>query len=139
MKTQGEMEFAICAGITRFEQEYRGRGPKDIKAYLLGDFVVVRLQSLLTSAEQQLDKIPSEKGRDLLQQVRTSVLPGIDGFEVAKRLRQQPHLSGVVLFALAGYVQATDKQRSQEAGQHGKSGVEILPRARYCLLVFFTK
>ena len=28
MKTQGEIEAAICAGITRFEQEYMGRGPK---------------------------------------------------------------------------------------------------------------
>ena len=43
-------------------------------------------------------------------------LPGIDGFEVAKRLRQQPDLSGVVLVALTGYGQVTDKQRSQEAG-----------------------
>jgi uncharacterized protein YbcI len=53
---------------------YRGRGPKDIHAYLLGDFVVVRLQGLLTPAEQQLAKIPSEKGRDLLKQVRTHLI-----------------------------------------------------------------
>jgi hypothetical protein len=33
MKTQGEMEAAICEGISRFEQEYRGRGTKDIHAY----------------------------------------------------------------------------------------------------------
>ena len=32
MKTQGEIEAAICEGITRFEQEYMGRGPKDIRA-----------------------------------------------------------------------------------------------------------
>jgi uncharacterized protein YbcI len=67
MKTQGEIEAAICQGITHFEQEYRGRGPKDIHAYLHGDFVVVRLQGLLTPAEQQLAKCPSEKGRDLLK------------------------------------------------------------------------
>ena len=82
MKTQGEMEAAICEGISRFEQEYRGRGPKDINAYLLGDFVVVRLQGLLTPAEQQLAKIPSEKGRDLLKQVRTHLM------ETAKPLLQ---------------------------------------------------
>ena len=74
MKTQGEIEAAICEGIIRFEQEYRGRGPRDIHAYLLGDFVVVRLQGLLTPAEQQLAKIPSEKGRDLLKQVRTHLI-----------------------------------------------------------------
>jgi PAS domain S-box-containing protein len=43
-------------------------------------------------------------------------LPGIDGFEVAKRLRQQPDLSSVVLVAMTGYGQVTDKQRSQDAG-----------------------
>ena len=74
MKTKGEIEAAICQGITRFEQEYRGRGPKDIHAYLHGDFVVVRLQGLLTPAEQQLAKCPSEKGRDLLKQVRTHLV-----------------------------------------------------------------
>jgi uncharacterized protein YbcI len=30
MKTQGEVEAAVCAGIVRFEQDYMGRGPKDI-------------------------------------------------------------------------------------------------------------
>jgi uncharacterized protein YbcI len=74
MKTQGEIEGAICEGISRFEQEYGGRGPNDIHAYLLGDLVVVRLQGLLTSAEQQLAKFPSEKGRDLLKQVRSQLI-----------------------------------------------------------------
>jgi uncharacterized protein YbcI len=75
MKTQGEIEAAICEGITRFEQEYMGRGPKDIHAYLLGDLLVVRLQGVLTVAEQQLVKSqPPEKGRDLLKQVRTHLI-----------------------------------------------------------------
>lgn len=33
MKTQGEIEAAICEGMTRFEQEYMGRGPKAIHAH----------------------------------------------------------------------------------------------------------
>ena len=74
MKTQGEIEAAICEEIRRFEQEFRGRGPKDVHAYLLGDFVVVRLQGLLTPAEQQLAKAPAQKGRDLLKQVRGHLL-----------------------------------------------------------------
>jgi len=75
MKTQGEIEAAICEGITRFEQEYMGRGPKDIRAHLLGDLLVVRLQGVLTAAEQHLVKaLPAEKGRDLLKQVRTHLL-----------------------------------------------------------------
>ncbi len=72
MKTLGEIEAAVCEGITRFEREYMGRGPKDIRTYLIGDLLVVRLQGVLTAAEQQLVKsLPAEKGRDLLKQVRT--------------------------------------------------------------------
>ena len=54
MKSQGEIEAAIFAGISRFEQDYMGRGPKDVHAYLIGDLLVVRLKGVLTVAEQQL-------------------------------------------------------------------------------------
>ena len=75
MKTQGEIEAGISDGVTRFEQEYMGRGPKDIRTWLLGDLLVVRLQGVLTAAEQQLVKsAPPEKGRDLLKQVRTQLI-----------------------------------------------------------------
>jgi uncharacterized protein YbcI len=75
MKTQGEIEAAVCEGVTRFEQEYMGRGPKDIRAHLLGDLLVIRLQGVLTAAEQQLVKtLPPERGRALLKQVRTQLI-----------------------------------------------------------------
>jgi uncharacterized protein YbcI len=71
MKTQGEIEAAVCEGIARFEQDYMGRGPKDVHTYLIGDLLVVRLKGVLTVAEQQLvAALPAEKGRDLLKQVR---------------------------------------------------------------------
>src|SRR6476619_1701396 len=75
MKTQGEIEAAICQGMSQFEQDYMGRGPKNIHAHLLGDLLVVRLQGVLTAAEQQLVKsLPAEKGRELLKQVRTQLI-----------------------------------------------------------------
>ena len=75
MKTHGEIEAAVCEAVTRFEQDYMGRGPKDIHAHLLGDLLVVRLQGVLTAAEQQLVKsLSAEKGRDLLKQVRTHLI-----------------------------------------------------------------
>ncbi len=68
MKTHGEIESAVCEAVTRFEQDYMGRGPKDIHTHLLGDLLVVRLQGVLTAAEQQLVKsLSAEKGRDLLK------------------------------------------------------------------------
>src|SRR5207244_6322336 len=75
MKSQGEIEAGICEGISRFEQEYMGRGPKDVHAYLIGDLLVVRLQGVLTAAEQHLvQSLPAEKGRDLVKQVRTQLI-----------------------------------------------------------------
>src|ERR1700732_5541909 len=75
MKTQGEIEAAVCEGISRFEQDYMGRGPKDIHAHLIGELLVVRLQGVLTAAEQQLVKsLAADKGRDLLKQVRTHLI-----------------------------------------------------------------
>jgi signal transduction histidine kinase/CheY-like chemotaxis protein/pimeloyl-ACP methyl ester carboxylesterase len=43
-------------------------------------------------------------------------LPELDGFEVAKRIRQQPVLHNIVLVAVTGYGRETDRQRSQAAG-----------------------
>jgi PAS domain S-box-containing protein len=43
-------------------------------------------------------------------------LPGIDGFEVAKHLRERPDLNCIVLVALTGYGQLTDMERSRNAG-----------------------
>jgi uncharacterized protein YbcI len=75
MRTQGEIEAAVCEGVGRFEQEYMGRGPKDIHAHLIGDLLLVRLQGVLTAAEQQLvGSLPAEKGRGLLKQVRTQLV-----------------------------------------------------------------
>jgi uncharacterized protein YbcI len=71
MKTSGEIEAAICQGMSRFMQECIGRGPKDINTRLIGDLLVIRLQGVLTAAEQHLVKtLHAEKGRDLLKQVR---------------------------------------------------------------------
>src|SRR5215211_7434486 len=75
MKTQGEIEAAICEGMSHFEQDYMGRGPKHIHTHLIGDLLVVRLHGVLTAAEKQLVKaLPAEKGRDLLKQVRAHLI-----------------------------------------------------------------
>ena len=75
MNTSGEIEAAICRGMGRFMQECMGRGPKDIRTHLIGDLLVVRLQGVLTKAEQHLAKtLQPEKGRDLLKQVRIQLM-----------------------------------------------------------------
>ncbi|HEX3151640.1 MAG TPA: DUF2294 domain-containing protein [Gemmataceae bacterium] len=97
MKTQGEIEAAICDVVNRFEQEYMGRGPKDIRAHLIGDLLVVRLQGVLTAAEQHLvQTLSPEKGRDLLKQVRTQLI------EIARPVLSQmvQQVTGVAAISL---------------------------------------
>ena len=43
-------------------------------------------------------------------------LPGMDGYEVARRLRQDANLAGVTLIAVSGYGQESDRRHSHEAG-----------------------
>jgi two-component system CheB/CheR fusion protein len=43
-------------------------------------------------------------------------LPGMDGYEVARRLRGEPGLERIVLAAVSGYGQEEDRRRSTEAG-----------------------
>ena len=43
-------------------------------------------------------------------------MPGIDGLEVARRLREQPGFDGVRLAAVSGLGQDADRRRSREAG-----------------------
>jgi len=74
-KTRGEIESAVCQGMSRFEQEYLGRGPKDVRAHLMNDLLVVRLQGVLTAAEQHLAETQiATRGRDLIKQVRTQLI-----------------------------------------------------------------
>lgn len=43
-------------------------------------------------------------------------LPGMDGYEVAQRLRELPGLRGVKLVAVTGYGRSDDRQRARDAG-----------------------
>jgi uncharacterized protein YbcI len=54
VKSQGEIEAAVCEGLTGFHQEFLGRGPQDIHSHLVGSLLIVRMQGALTAAERQL-------------------------------------------------------------------------------------
>ena len=70
MRTKEEIETAISEEISRFEQDYIGRGPKDIQVHLFEDLLLIRLRGVLAAAEQHLVKsLPAENGRDLLKRV----------------------------------------------------------------------
>lgn len=71
-KTKGQLEADICNALIQFEKDYMGRGPKETRAYIIDDLVVVRLKGVLTPAEQQLAKNP--EGMNLIKKIRSNLL-----------------------------------------------------------------
>ena len=69
------MENAIRNAVIKFEQEFMGRGPDEVRAYVVRDLVVVRLKGVLTPAERQLAKT-------------------VEGIDMVKRLRQNLSAQG---------------------------------------------
>ncbi|HJV74597.1 MAG TPA: response regulator, partial [Noviherbaspirillum sp.] len=43
-------------------------------------------------------------------------MPGMDGYEVAQRIRSQPGSADIMLIALTGWSQEEDRQRAQASG-----------------------
>ena len=43
-------------------------------------------------------------------------LPSMDGYDLARRLREMPGMASVFLVAITGYAREEDKQASHEAG-----------------------
>ena len=68
-RTKGEVEAAIRNAIIKFEQEFMGRGPEDVRAFILKDLVLIRLKGVLPPAERQLAN-------------------NTDGIEMVKAMRQ---------------------------------------------------
>ena len=74
-KSKGQIEADISEALIKFEKEYMGRGPEETQTHIIGDMVVIRLQRVLTPAEQQLAKVSKDtRGRTLIKQVRTELL-----------------------------------------------------------------
>ncbi|NDC54910.1 MAG: DUF2294 domain-containing protein [Planctomycetia bacterium] len=76
-KSQGEIEAAVCDVISRFQQEYMGRGPRDIHTHLIENKLFVHLQGVLTAAEQRLIESHAGgngRGAELLKQLRSHLV-----------------------------------------------------------------
>src|SRR5262252_4245939 len=71
-RTKGEIEAAIRTAIIKFEQEFMGRGPDDVRAFIVRDLVVVRLKGVLTPAERQLAK--TAEGVDMVKRLRQNLI-----------------------------------------------------------------
>lgn len=74
--SKGQIEAKISEAISRFEIEYMGRGPKQIKTMIIEDMIIIRIKGFLSPSEQKLAE--NEQGRDLIRQMRAML------FETAK-------------------------------------------------------
>ena len=71
-KTKGQLEADISALLTKFEKEHLGRGPKEVRTYILQDIILVRLQGILSPAEEKLSK--ENDGVQLVKQIRRRLI-----------------------------------------------------------------
>ena len=71
----GEIHSRLCTEIIRFEKEIMGRGPEEVKAYLVDDMVILRLKGVLTRAEiNLLDHGEGEKEMALIKEFRQKLI-----------------------------------------------------------------
>ncbi len=71
-RTKGEIEAAVRNAIIKFEQEFMGRGPDDVRAFIVRDILLVRLKGVLTPAERQLAK--TADGIDMVKRLRQNLI-----------------------------------------------------------------
>jgi len=78
---------------------------------------MTRLRDLLQQRTQELTAADRQKDEFRPDVVLLDIgLPKMNGYEVAHRIRHQPWGQGMVLIALTGWGQETDRHRSQAAG-----------------------
>ena len=65
------------------------------------------------SGPEALDLLPAYRPSAILLDIG---MPGMDGHEVARRVRQLPEFRDIMLIALSGWGQEEDRRRSKEAG-----------------------
>ena len=76
-KSQGEIEAAVCHAVSRFQQEYMGRGPRHVHTHLIDNKLFVHLEGVLTAAEQRLMESHENghgRGAELLKQLRSHLV-----------------------------------------------------------------
>ena len=74
MQTKGQLEAKIAAAITQFEREHLGRGPQEVRAWIIQDLILIRLKRVLTPAEEKLARDP--EGYRLVKEVRMQLIEG---------------------------------------------------------------
>lgn len=70
--TKGQVEAKISEAVSKFEFEYMGRGPKQIRTLIAQDLIIVRLVGFLSHSEQKL-VAENVQGVELIKKVRSAL------------------------------------------------------------------
>lgn len=93
-RSRGQIEADITRALIRFEREVLGRGPREARAFLLHDLVLVRLKGILSVGEQQLAL--QAGGVELIKQMRSRL---VETFSDQLRQIVQDH-TGVAVISM---------------------------------------
>lgn len=69
--SKGQIEAKISEAVSKFEIEFMGRGPKQIRTLIIQDLIIVRLKGFLSQSEQKLAE--NSQGVELLKKVRATL------------------------------------------------------------------
>lgn len=70
--SKGEMETMLRNAVIKFKQEFMGRGPDEVRAFIVRDLIVIRLKGVLTPAERQLAK--TSEGVEMVKRLRQNLI-----------------------------------------------------------------
>lgn len=95
---------------------------------LADDSLTIQRVIALTFADQPVRLVVAKDGQDAINRMATdrpdlvladTNMPCVDGYEVARWVRQQPHLNAVPVLLLAGITDPVDEQRLHDSGANG--------------------
>ena len=95
---------------------------------LADDSLTIQRVVSLTFADQPIRVVVAKDGQDAINRMATerpdlvladTNMPCVDGYELARWVRQQPHLSAVPVLLLAGVTDPVDEQRLHDSGANG--------------------
>jgi len=69
--TKGQIEAQISDAVSKFEKEYMGRGPKDIKTKIIQNHILIIIDGFLSQSEQKI--ADNNQGIKLVKDMRTAL------------------------------------------------------------------
>lgn len=76
--TKGQTEAQISDAVSKFEKEYMGRGPRNIKTKIFQNHILIVIDGFLSQSEQKL--CDNDNGIKLIKEMRISLFEHSRGY-----------------------------------------------------------